>query len=156
VFLQTVHYPALDDRELIKELREQIYFQCKRVLGRSSRNRQPLSNLLPEPLDYLEVPNDRDTFAVSNPRQLSQYEPILVFEMVHGQPLDVWRREQNPSALRVLRILADLLDFLGTIHAEGMLLNGLAPEAVWVGEDDRLHYMGSERIIDAAKQQKQR
>src|SRR5262249_12349425 len=86
----------------------------------------------------------------------SQYEPILVVEAVHGVPLDRWRAEQNPSPVRILRVLADLLDFLAAVHGEGMLLNGLCPEAVWAGGDDRLHSLGSDRIVGAARQQKQR
>ena len=168
VFLKALQYPTPNDRESIKDLREQLFFECRRVLGRTRQSRgpqdgagsekvvgRPLSNLLPEPLDYLQVPNDRDVFEVPNPRQLIQYEPILVMEAVNGVPLDRWRAGQ-PSTPRVLRVLADLLDFLASVHAEGMLLNGLCPEVVWVGEDDRLHYLGSDRIIDAGKQQKQR
>src|SRR5262249_4681796 len=36
------------------------------------------------------------------------------------------------------------------------LLNGLTPDAVWVGEGDRLHYLGTDMILDAAAQQRQR
>src|SRR6185437_15179890 len=138
-----------------------------RVLGRGRQTRraedsagrvlgQPLSNLLPEPIDYLQVQNERDAFALSNPRQLSMYEPILVFERVHGVSLESWLREQTPALSRRLTALAGLLDFQAVLHAEGLLLNGLGPDAVWIDEFDRLHYLVSEMVVEAGKQQKQR
>jgi hypothetical protein len=167
VFLATVHYTALDDRTHIKDLREQAFFELQRVLGRGRKTRraedgservlgQPLSNLLPEPIDYLQTTNERDSFAVSNPRQLALYEPVLVFERIHGEPLDRWLGERSPALPRRLAVLADLLDFLAVLHAEGLLLNGLAPESVWIDEGDRLHYLGSDMVIDANRQKKQR
>src|SRR5262249_15312777 len=150
-------YPDLSRRDSVKDLREQLSFECSRVLGRArQRSREPLSNLLPEPIDYLQVANDRDAFAFTNPRQTAQYEPILVLERVRGLPLDRWLSEKSPSPARSLRVLASLLELLSAAHAEGLLLASLAPADVWVGDDDRPHYLGSGFVLDAARQQKQR
>jgi endogenous inhibitor of DNA gyrase (YacG/DUF329 family) len=157
VLLKALIYPDLESRESVKELREQLFFECSRVLGRArQRSREPLSNLLPEPIDYLQIPNDRDAFAFANPRQTALYEPILVLERVRGLPLDRWLSEKKPSTVRILRVLGSLLDLLGAAHAEGLLLTSLAPADVWVNDDDRPHYLGSGFVLDAGRQQKQR
>lgn len=156
VLLKSLIYPDLSSRESVKDLREQFFFECSRVLGRArQRSREPLSNLFPEPIDYLQVQNDRDAFTFGNPRQTALYEPILVLERVRGLPLDRWLSEKKPSPLRILCILASLLDLIAATHAEGLLLTSLAPAYVWVNED-RPHYLGSGFVIDSSRQQKQR
>jgi hypothetical protein len=167
ILLKTLQYPQLDDRKYVNDRRDHADFEAARVLGRMRRRAdeasaggrvlgRPLSNLLPEPLDRLQVPNDRDEFAISNARMLLQFERILVLERVHGLPLDRWLKEARPAPARALRVLAHLLDFVGVCHLEGLLLNGPGPGSVWVGEDDRLHYMGSEMMLDAGQQHKHR
>lgn len=176
VFLKSLHYPTLNKREYIKDRRDMAWFEVNRVLGRSRSKKRaeeaqaaervlgrPLSNLLPEPLDYLRVENTRDAFAIPNLRplnlrQLIQNEPILVLERVHGQPLGRWREQSKPPLALVLRVLADLLDFMATLHAEGLLLGGLSPDAVWADDEGRTHYLGSDMVLTAEpkKQAKQR
>jgi len=126
-FLKVITYPQTD-AAYVRARREHAWFEAKRVLG--NRN----TNLLPEPLDYLEVANSCDTSSLPGPEITHIQEPVLVFEKVHGEPLPVWSRQFAPSPTQCLRILGELLQLLQVIHKQSFLLNGLTPCAVWVDQ----------------------
>jgi serine/threonine-protein kinase len=47
---------------------------------------------------------------------------VLALELVEGRPLDVWVREENPSALELLqRVLVPLAGTLADVHAAGVV-----------------------------------
>jgi hypothetical protein len=150
VFLKTLCYPRLDDKEYVEARREHAWVEAKKVLG--SRK----TNLLPEPLDYLEVTNNQDPFTFPQGKQFPHREPVLVFEKVYGQPLGPWRAGGRPGALRCLRVLAEVLEFVAVLHRQHFLLNGLGPGAVWVDEMDRVHYLGSEMVLEERRLPRQR
>jgi hypothetical protein len=150
VFLKTIVYPRLDDREFVKVRRDHARFEAKRCLGLRK------TNLLPEPIDLLEVPNEQDEFTFPRPGQLSAREPVLVFAKVHALPVARWLQERQPALPRILRLLADLLGFVSLSHDEGLLLTGLGPVGVWVDDMDRLHYLATDTMIEAARQEKWR
>src|ERR1700730_15452119 len=56
VYLRTINYPRLDDPTYVAQRRAQARAELKRILSNRT------SNLWPEPLDLLEVPNTRDPF----------------------------------------------------------------------------------------------
>jgi hypothetical protein len=146
VFLKTLAYPLLDNRAYVKARRDHAWFEAKKVFG----NRK--TNLLPEPLDYLEIPNDQDAFAFPHSKQLASKEPVLVLEKVHGRPLARWRKEGSPSLPRILRVLAEVLDFLAGMHGQKLLLNGLSHLALWIDDMDRVHYLASDMVLDLKRQ----
>ena len=146
VFLKTLMYPRLDDRDFVKARRDHAWFEAKKCMGLSK------TNLLPEPLDFLEVPNLQDDFAFPRAGVLSTREPVLVFAKVHGEPLARWLQTQQPSLLRKLRVLANVLAFVEIIHERRFLLTGLGPVALWIDEMDRLRYMATEMMVEAARQ----
>jgi hypothetical protein len=154
VYLRTVNYPRLDDPAYVAERRELARAEVRRVLGNRS------SNLWPEPLDILEVPNSRDPFTFTGPPApagdegddtgepgpVPGTEPVLVFARPQGEPLARWRQGVRPLAL-VLSVLAELLEFVHSAHRDGLLLNGLGPGAVAVDLVGRVHYLGSDMVV---------
>src|SRR5436190_1545687 len=56
VFLRTIRYPHLDDADYVALRRKLARAEVQFVLGNRT------SNLWPEPIDLLEVPNTRDAF----------------------------------------------------------------------------------------------
>jgi hypothetical protein len=146
VFLKTLSYSRLDNREFIKTCRGHAWFEAKKCLGLRK------TNLLPEPLDFLEVTNTQDNFTFPRAGLLTGREPVLVFAKFHGTPLARWLQDQQPSLPRILRVLAEILAFIALIHEQGLLLTGLGPVAFWIDEMDRLRYMASEMMIDARRQ----
>jgi hypothetical protein len=144
VFLKTLIYPRLDDREHVKARRDHAWREAKQILG----NRK--TNLLPEPLDFLTVSNTQDLFSFPKPGK----EPVLVHEKIHGETLFQWRSTASPSPLRVLRTLAELLEFAEIAHGQKLLLNGINALGVWIDQMDRIHYLASEMVLDQKKQEK--
>src|SRR5262245_56693773 len=136
VYLRTLHYPRLDDPADVAQRRTLARTEVA-ILG----NR--VSNLWPEPIDLLELENTRDafTFAPDN----DDREPIVVFARPHGQPLGDWQQSAVPVA-SLLSVLAELLEFVGRAHAEGLLLQGLGPAAILIERADRVHYIGSDMV----------
>ncbi len=47
----------------------------------------------------------------------------------------------------MLSVLAELLEFIGQAHDEGLLLLGLAPDAVVVDALERVHYVGTDMAL---------
>jgi hypothetical protein len=141
VFLRTVRYPYLDDPAYVARRRELARGEVRRILGGR------VSNLWPEPIDLLEVANTRDPFAFA---QDEAPEPIVVFGRPHGSPLGDWQQTVLPLA-SILGVLAELLEFIRQAHAEGLLLLGLGPAAVLVDRSDRVHYLGTDMVIEAAR-----
>src|SRR5437660_7788936 len=56
VFLRTIRYPHLDDPGYVAQRRTLARGEVRRIMGGRT------SNLWPEPIDLLEVPNTRDPF----------------------------------------------------------------------------------------------
>src|SRR5262245_45723643 len=125
VYLRTLQYPALHDAEDVALRRSLARAEARRVLA------SPGSNLWPEPLDLLEVPNTRDPFTFSSADALvgGEREPIVVFARPHGQRLEEWRKNVLPLAA-LLGVLAELLEFMRQAHDEGLLLGALDPGAI--------------------------
>jgi hypothetical protein len=151
VFLRTILYAQLDDREYVNERRKHAReTEGKKVLG----NRR--TNLLPEPLDCLELSNEQDVFPFIKKGQFVGTEPVLVFERVHGEPLARWRLERRPALPRLLRVGAEVLDFAAVLHEEQLLLNGLSNVALWIDDMDRVHYLATDLVLDLKRQRRQR
>jgi serine/threonine-protein kinase len=62
---------------------------------------------------------------------------VLFLELVEGRPLDVWAREENPSALELVRqVLLPLSSALVAVHAAGVVHRDLKEANVLVREAD--------------------
>ena len=142
VLIRTLSYPRTDDRDYIKARREHSWFEAKQVLG--CRH----TNLIAEPLDYLEVRNDQDQFAFPRPGNIPTTEPVLVFETIHGDNLARWRQTARVDATRGLHVLGQMLEFLATLHDADFLLNVISPAAFWVDDLHRVHFLGTENVVD--------
>src|SRR5439155_2230865 len=105
----------------------------------------------PEPVDVLEIANTRDPFTFTRgERTLDvELEPILIFARPQGQSLDEWHKNVLPLS-SLLGVLAELLEFLRRAHDDGLVLNGLCPAAVIVDRAERVHYVGSDMVIDGS------
>ena len=148
VFVKTICYPVLDQRPYVTARRELAAFEARKVLGCRK------TNLIPEPLGYLEVRNDEDIFTFPRAGQLSTQEPILISEAIHGESLARWRqRQQQPDLLLVLRVLAEMLELTETLHNEQMLLNNIGPAAFWIDTAHRVHFVGTENVVHQAHSQ---
>lgn len=142
VLIRTLSYPRTDDRDYIQARREHSWFEAKQVLG--CRH----TNLIAEPLDYLQVRNDQDQFAFPRPGNIPTTEPVLVFETIHGDNLARWRQAARVDAARGLHVLGQMLEFLATLHDAQFLLNVVSPAAFWVDELHRVHFLGTENVVD--------
>jgi hypothetical protein len=143
VLLRTVNYPQLDSAEYVAGRRALARAECQAVLGNRT------SNLWPEPLDLLELANTRDPFTygrdTSGDRPLAR-EPVLVLARPHGEPITRWLHSEPPLAL-VLSVVAELLEFIANAHADGLLLNGLGPSGLLVDRAGRMHYLGTDMVV---------
>ncbi|MBC8117279.1 MAG: hypothetical protein H7062_23020, partial [Candidatus Saccharimonas sp.] len=142
MLIRTLSYPRTDDRDYIKARREHSWFEAKQVLG--CRH----TNLIAEPLDYLEVRNDQDQFAFPRPGNIPTTEPVLVFETIHGDNLARWRQSARVDAARGMHVLGQVLEFLAKLHDAKLLLNVVAPAAFWVDDLHRVHFLGTENVVD--------
>jgi hypothetical protein len=145
VYLRTCQYPYLDDPNYIAGRRALARAEIQRILS-SSR-----SNVWPEPIDLIEVPNTRDPFSLGDKPGLAKLdvlEPIAVFARPQGEPLGRWQ-QTRPSRSAVLAVLAELLSFLRSVHEEGLILNGLGPDTVLVDGAGRVHYLGADLVVEA-------
>jgi hypothetical protein len=145
VFVKTLLYPTLDQRNYVAARREQARFEARKVLGCRK------TNLIPEPLGYLEVRNDEDVFTFARAGQLAGKEPILICEAIHGESLVRWKQRQQPELIQILRVLGELLELVHAFHSENMLLNNLGPAAFWIDSAHRVQFIGTENVIDQAK-----
>ena len=145
VFVKTLAYPTLDQRAYVSDRRDLAWFEAKKVLGCRK------TNLIPEPLGFLEVRNDEDVFAFPRAGSLAGKEPILICEAIHGESLARWRQQRQPDLLQILRVLGELLDLIGTFHGEKMLINNVGPATFWIDAAHRVHFMGTENVVDRAK-----
>jgi hypothetical protein len=145
VLLRTIQYPRLDDPAYIRGRRELARAEVRRILGRSA------SNLWPEPVDLLEIHNTRDPLqlptAPTDKTQADQLEPICIFARPQGEPLGRWQQTRPPRPA-VLAVLAELLSFLHAVHADGLVLNGLCPDAVLVDAAGRVHYIDTDMVVE--------
>jgi hypothetical protein len=147
VFLRTIEYPVRDDSAYVAARRAQARSEARRVLGSRS------SNLWPEPVDLLEIPNTRDPFACTAQNQtapVSLEEPVVIFAHPHGQTLAEWQRNVLPLA-SILAVLAEVLSFMDQAHGAGLVLNGLAPQAVLIDRAERVHYVGTDMVFAVAE-----
>jgi hypothetical protein len=144
VLLKTIHYTRVDSREYVKTRRDQVWFEAKKVLGCGD------TNLLPEPLDYLEVTNAHDSFTFARSGTINHKEPVLVFENIAGQPLAKWQITERPILPRVLRVLAEVLEFLSVLHEQGFVATALGPAALWIDATDRVYHMASDCVVSAS------
>jgi serine/threonine-protein kinase len=64
---------------------------------------------------------------------------VLALELVRGRPLDVWAREENPSALELVeRVVLPLVGTLGEVHATGVVHRDLKEANIVMRESDGL------------------
>jgi hypothetical protein len=141
VFLRTIRYPVLDQADYVARRRALARAEVRTVLG--SRH----SNLWPEPIDLLELDEARDLFAFAADGEAGlDREPVVVFARPHGQFLPAWQKQILPLT-SVLSVLAELLEFISQAHAEGLLLLGLAPDAVVIDALERVHYVGTHMAL---------
>jgi serine/threonine-protein kinase len=62
---------------------------------------------------------------------------VLALELVEGRPLDVWAREENPSALELVReVLLPLVHTLGEVHASGVVHRDVKESNVLIRDAD--------------------
>ena len=62
---------------------------------------------------------------------------VLALELVEGRPLDVWAREENPSALELVhRVLVPLARTLADVHAAGVVHRDVKDANILVREAD--------------------
>jgi serine/threonine-protein kinase len=62
---------------------------------------------------------------------------VLAMEWIQGRPLDVWAREENPSALELVRqVLVPLVGTLADVHAAGVVHRDVKEANVVVCEAD--------------------
>jgi hypothetical protein len=146
VYLRTVNYPRLDDPDYVAGRRALSRAEARRILGNRT------SNLWPEPLDLLEVVNTRDPFTFArtpgaSPAAAQELEPVVVFARPQGEALVRWQQGMPPLAAG-LAALAELLDFIRAAHGDGLLLNGLGPGNVLVDRVGRVHYLGTEMVVE--------
>jgi hypothetical protein len=152
VYLRTINYPRLDDPTYVALRRSWARAEVRRILGNRT------SNLWPEPLDLLEVPNTRDPFTfardgtgspegAAHVSALVGTEPIIVFAQPQGEPLARWRQGVLPLSW-VLSALGELLEFVRAAHGDGMLLNGLGPGSVIVDRVGRVHYLATDMVVE--------
>ncbi len=145
VLIRTLSYPTTDDREYVRRRRDHAKFEAQRVLG--SR----CTNLIAEPLDYIELRNEQDQFAFPRAGKMASSEPVLVFETIQGDNLARWRQSVPNDLARVMSVVGQTLQFLDTMHGAGFLLNVLSPVAFWVDRLDRAHFLGTENVVDVAE-----
>ncbi len=143
VTLRTIRYPFLDDPVYVAQRRELTRGEVRLILGQRS------SNLWPEPLDLLEMPNTRDPFTFRRTGVAEESEPILVLARPQGQTLGDWQQNVLPLA-SILAVLAEVLDFIEAAHAGGLLLQGLGPAALLIDRNDRVHYVGTDLVVPRA------
>jgi hypothetical protein len=142
VFLRTIHYPRLDDPDYVAERRARARAEARRILANRT------SNLWPEPIDLLEIPNTRDPFTFApSAQEHAGTEPVLVFARPQGEPLARWIQNVQPLSW-VLGVLAELLEFIRAAHGDGLLLNGLGPGAVLIDRVGRVHYLGTDMVLE--------
>ena len=145
VLIRTLSYPTTDDREYVRQRRDHAKFEAQRVLG--SR----CTNLIAEPLDYLELRNEQDQFAFPRAGKMASSEPVLVFETIQGDNLARWRQSVPSDLARVMSVVGQTLQFLDTMHVAGFLLNVFSPVVFWVDRLDRAHFLGTENVVDAGE-----
>jgi hypothetical protein len=145
VLLKTLAYPVIDQKDYVSARRDHAWFEAKKVLGCRK------TNLIPEPLDFLEVRNDQDGFTFAQAGRSSVREPVMVCEFIYGENLARWRQRHSPHVGRSLHILAELLELMCVLHGQHVLMNNVSPAAFWADEMDRVHFVGTENVIDEAK-----
>jgi hypothetical protein len=91
------------------------------------------SNLWPEPLDLLDGVDGEAT-------------PVLVLERPHGETLPAWLA-RSPAHSDRLALIAELLTFVEDAHREGLLLNGLGPEAFVIDGQGRIGYLATDCVV---------
>ena len=145
VLLKTLAYPLVDQKEYVSARRDHAWFEAKKVLGCRK------TNLIPEPLDFLEVRNDQDGFNFPHGGRCAIREPVMVCEFIYGENLARWRQRNSSNIAGGLRMLAELLELINVLHGQHVLLNNVSPAAFWADEMDRVHFVGTENVIDESK-----
>ena len=142
VLIRTLSYPRTDDRDYIKARREHLWFEAKKVLGCRR------TNSIAEPLDYLEIRNDQDQFAFPRPGKIPATEPVLILETIQGVNLARWRQSVAADIAATIRVLGQALQFFSTMHEETFLVNVVSPAGFWVDPLPRVHFLGTETVVD--------
>lgn len=145
VLIRTVAYPITDQREYVQLRRDHAWFEATKVLGCRK------TNLIPEPLDFLEVRNDQDAFRFPRLGKLPAKEPVLICETIHGENLVRWKQSSAIGLAECFRVLGEILELVDTLHNEKLLLNAFHPAAFWVDTLGRAHFVGTEGVVDAGK-----
>ena len=94
------------------------------------------SPLLPEPIDWLIVPESPTGKGA---------EPILVYTYQPGQTLHAFVTSRHPRGLepqRALDFIAELARFAQSIHEQGWIFRDFDPRHVLIGLDDVIHLVG--------------
>lgn len=100
------------------------------------------SSLLPEPIDFLQVPSDLGHGAT---------EPVLVLEHVSGRTLreEVERAGSGLRPERALALTHEIGLTLAGLNDAGFVFRDLDPDHVVVGFDDVVHLVGTGNIARA-------
>ena len=140
VLFKTINYSRLDSRDYVKTRRADMWLEAKTILG----CRQ--TNLLPEPLDFLEEHNAHDAFQFARSAQLIDREPVLVLENIVGQPLARWCNNRRPDVKRALHVASEILHYVDVMHDEGFVVNAVHPGAFWIDETDRVYHLATDCV----------
>jgi hypothetical protein len=108
------------------------------------------SNLWPEPVDLLAIGDLDGEIANAAESDDIEAEPVIVLERPHGESLADWLASQPLLADR-LGLVAELFTFVQTAHAEGLVLNGLGPDAFVVDGQGRIGYLASDCVVEEAR-----
>ncbi|MBM4067655.1 MAG: hypothetical protein FJ271_01735 [Planctomycetes bacterium] len=136
VLIRTIQYSHADDAEYVAGRRAMARAEARGILGgRHSR-------LWPEPVDFFEIANSRDSLAVN----AAEREPVIVLAHPHGLRLDEWQKQVLPLA-SLLSVLAESLEFLRQAHERGLVINSLTPAAMYVDRTNRVHFVGTDMVL---------
>jgi len=138
VLLRTCSYEDLQTPQEAARRRAVARDEVRRVLARRA------SNVWPEPLDLLEGESEAEDSAGEEEAQ--DRDPIIALAQPHGDSLRAWLA-RRPSLADRLNLIAELLSLVESTHRDGLMLNGLGPEAFVVDAEGRLGYLASDCVV---------
>jgi hypothetical protein len=131
---------AESEQREMHELRQLLWYEMTHVLGTGA--------WFPEPIDWLEL--SLPVRPVEPPESASQI-PILVMSQPHGTSLRDWRRTRVAGSDSTVRVAAEILDMLKSLHDAGQVVGAFSPDDFRIDEAGRLYFLATDRVIPAAQ-----